>query len=251
MRAISIAFAVLLSTTAFAETKKAYTLADLKSLVAQKSYKEAVGHLADVAPAERKDEWVNVAVEATAGYIASLSNDDIVTKILEIERVDSEFPVILKSPKYTKARMDVGAGVFKICFSHQYAYETCRDHMWKFMQDDPDNGELGFRLGKVMRWGSSTHWTALRYFKSAFKGKAIKERCADDDVHMAVVSGFHLNAKNELLATAKDIASACFDYLKKPMLVELDQKHERYLKAACPVLMAKKALDADRAKLCK
>jgi hypothetical protein len=123
--------------------------------------------------------------------------------------------------------------------------------MWKFMQADPDNAELGFQLGKVMRWGSSTHWTALRYFKTAFKAKATKERCGDDDVHMAIVSGFHLEAKDELFATASSIASACWDQVRKPMVKAFDEKDARFLENACPYMKSKKALDAERAKLCK
>src|SRR5215203_5806486 len=139
MKHIALALGVLASSSlAFAE-KKPYTLADLKSLVAQKSFKEAVEHLSDVAPSERTADWQAVAADAAAGYIGSLKDDNLVTKVLEIERVDGEYPAILKSAKYTKVRGEVGLKAYKGCFENSYWIDECLDHAFKFIEADPDN----------------------------------------------------------------------------------------------------------------
>jgi hypothetical protein len=232
--------------------KKPYSLADLKSLVAQKSYKEAVAHLSDVAPAERKDEWLTIAADAASGYIASLSNDDAIVKIIEIERVDGEFPALLKSPKYTKARTDVGPPAFARCFANGW-YEECRDHAWKFVSADPTNGDLGFAMGKVVRRGTSSYWVTLRFFKPAFTAKPAKARCTDDDVQMSVLAGFGVSADNDALPIAKDIASACWDHVRKPLVeaFDADAPDGRVRANACGLLKAKKALNAAQLKTCK
>src|SRR5687768_12013487 len=112
--------------------KKPYTLADLKTLVSQKSYKEAVDHLGDLSPSERNADWQAVAADAAAGYIGGLSNDNLVTKVLEIEKVDGQYPTILKSAKYTKVRAEIGLKAYKGCFENSYWIDECLDHAFKF-----------------------------------------------------------------------------------------------------------------------
>lgn len=241
----------VVASTAAAE-KKPYTLADLKSLVSQKSYKEAVAHLGDIAPAERKDEWMALAGEAAGGYIASLSNDDAITKIVEIERLDAEFPALLKSPRYAKARVEVGPDAFNHCFAARYYYDECREHAWKFLQADPANPELAFAMGKVMRRGTSTYWAALRFFRAAYKSKPTKAMCTDDDAQMAVLSGFATSKDNAAMPIAKEIATACWEYFKKPLVDEFDKDDsESFRTNACDYLKGKKALDAKQVKRCK
>jgi len=64
MKALASVACVLVATTpAAADKDKKYTLADLKALVKDKAYKEAVVHLGDVAPSERTAEWQDIAEE--------------------------------------------------------------------------------------------------------------------------------------------------------------------------------------------
>src|SRR5688500_8097977 len=112
MNHIAIAAVLVATKSSALADKKPYTLADLKTLVSQKSFKEAVAHLTEVSPSERNADWLNVAVDAAVGYIAGLSNDDLAAQILEIERIDSEVPAILGSTKYTKVRAEIGVKGF-------------------------------------------------------------------------------------------------------------------------------------------
>jgi hypothetical protein len=253
MKHIGLLLAVLVTTTIASAEKKAYTLADLKTLVSQKSYKEAVDHLSDVAPSERKADWEAVAVDAVAGYIGGLSNDNLVTKVLEIERVDGAYPVILKSAKYTKVRGEIGLKAYKGCFENSYWIDECLDHAYKFVDADAGNSDLAFKMGKLVRLNAK-HWAALRYFKLALKGKGSKTMCGDEDVKLAVLSGLALPDSYDALPIAKEVAQgACWDNLKKPIVDAFNEDSENgYVRTnACGFLKAKKALSAEQAKTCK
>ncbi len=244
---------VLAMTSIAVADKKPYTLADLKTLVSQKSYKEAVEHLGDVAPSERTADWQTTAADATAGYIGALSNDNLVTKVLEIERVDGEFPAILKSPKYTKVRGEVGLKAYQGCFENSYWIDECLDHAYKFIDADNANTDLAFKMGKLVRLNAK-HWASLRYFKKALASKSTKTMCADEDIKLAVVSGLALPESYDALPIAKEVAQgACWENLKKPILEAFSEDSENgYVrKNACGLLKAKKALTAEQAKTCK
>src|SRR5688572_17504153 len=91
-----------IATSAYAEEKK-YTLADLKALVEQKAYMEAVQHMADVAPAERNAEWTDLAGRASAGLVSGATADQ---KLMYMLTIDQSLPGALKSPKYLAVRAD-------------------------------------------------------------------------------------------------------------------------------------------------
>ncbi len=244
---------VLALTSVAVADKKPYTLADLKTLVSQKSYKEAVDHLGDVSPSERNADWQAVAADAAAGYIGGLSNDNLVTKVVEIERVDGEFPPILKSAKYTKVRGEVGLKAYKACFENEYWIDECLDHAYKFIEADAGNTDLAFKMGKLVRLNAK-HWAALRYFQKALAAKNPKAMCADEDVALAVVSGLGLPESYDALPIAKDVAQGpCWESLKKPILKAFGEDSENgYVRTnACGFLKAKKALTAEQAKGCK
>lgn len=252
MKHIALALGVLASSSLALAEPKPYTLADLKALVSQKSYKEAVDHLGDVSPSERTADWQAVAADAAAGYIGGLSNDNLVTKVLEIERVDAAYPTILKAPKYTKVRAEVGLTAYKGCFANSYWIEECLDHAYKFIEADAGNTDLAFKMGKLVRVNAK-HWASLRYFKKALTAKNPKAMCADEDIALAVISGLGLPDSYDALPLAKEVAQGpCWDNVKKPILEAFKDESNSYLRRnACAFLTAKKALTAEQAKSCK
>ena len=253
MKQFIVLVGVLATTSlAVAETKP-YTLADLKTLVSQKSFKEAVDHLGDVTPSERNADWQNVAADAATGYLGGLSNDNLVTKVVEIERVDAAYPTIMKSPKYTKVRAEIGLTAYKGCFENSYWIEECLDHAYKFIEADTTNTDLAFKMGKLVRLNAK-HWASLRYFKRALTAKNTKAMCADEDIKLAVISGLGLPTSYDALPLAKEVAQGvCWENLKKPILDAFKEDSENgYIRTnACSFLKAKKALTADQAKSCK
>ena len=253
MKHFIVLVGIVATSSIAAAEKKPYTLADLKTLVSQKSFKEAVAHLDDVAPSDRTADWQAVAADAAAGYIASLSNDNLVTKVLEIERLDGAYPTILKSTKYTKVRGEIGLKAYKGCFENSYWIDECLDHAYKFVDADSGNADLAFKMGKLVRLNAK-HWASLRYFKLAIGTKGSKAMCADEDVKLAVLSGLALPDSYDALPIAKDVAQgACWENLKKPIIEAFDADSENgYVRTnACGFLKTKKALSATQAKTCK
>jgi len=256
MKQLLLVCSVLAMTSSALADKKPYTLADLKTLVSQKSYKEATEHLTDVAPSERNAEWLAIAADAAAGYIAGLNNDDLVKKILEIERVDSEFPMLLKSPKYSKARMEIGLKGFDACFNHPYLHKECFEHGIKFVDADAPNGELALRMAKLVRRNTTPAAGAASYFKRAIDaaGKGLDSVCRDEDLKLVVKSGFNMPDHYENAKTVRSIAGGpCWNQLRKTVLDEYtaagETSYER--RNTCEILKSQKALSATQARACE
>lgn len=246
-----------LASTTFADSgKKPYSLADLKALVGQKSFKEAVEHLADVAPSERTAEWQTLAAEAAAGYIGALGNDDLVRKILEIERVDSEFPMVLKSPKYAKARMDIGLKGFEACFDMSYATKECFDHAIKFVDADAGNVELALKMAKLVRRNLTPAAGAASFFKRALTaaGKNTGAVCKDEDLKRVVTTGFNVPSHYDDAKTVREIvAGSCWNELKGVVQDEYKRAGETSYERlnTCEILKARSALRADQTRACE
>ncbi|MEJ7596896.1 MAG: hypothetical protein WKG01_03205 [Kofleriaceae bacterium] len=247
-----LAIQSLMTSVATAD-KKPYTLADLKELVSQKSFKEAVEHLNDVAPSERKAEWLDTAATAGAGYIAGLSNDNMVTKVIAIEQLDADVAPILKVAKYTKVRAEIGLKAYDACLQNNHWADECVEHAIKFVETDASNVDLALRMAKIVRKNAKS-WAALPFFKRALAGKPSAAACKDADLSLAVISGLALPKDYDRAADARTIAGgACWDHLKKPILAAFDEDSENgYVRQnSCDLLKAKKALGAEQARTCK
>jgi hypothetical protein len=253
---IALAAVLAISTTSFAD-KKPYTLADLKMLISQKSYKEAVEHLTDVAPSDRNADWLAVAVDAATGYIGSLNNDDLASQILEIERIDRDVPAILKSPKYSKVRADVGVKGFEACFGHRYLWKECFDHGKKFVDGDPTNADLALRMAKLVRRNVTPHAGAAGYFQKALvaAGKGNNNGvCKDPDLKLVVVSGFNVPTSYEDAITVRKIVTDhCWGEFKNTVQDEYrkasDSSYEK--QNTCEILRAAKVMSGDQKATCE
>jgi len=252
--ALAAATAVaMISISATAEDKKPYTLADLKTLVSQNSFKEAVEHLNDVPPSERTAPWLEVATAAGTGYISGLSNDNLVTKVLTIEQLDADVPPLLKVAKYTKVRAEVGLKAYDACLQNSYWTDECLQHAIKFVEADGSNTDLALKMAKLVRKNAKS-WAALPFFKKALAGKPSAAACKDSDLALAVTSGLALPKDYDRAADARAIAPGpCWDHLKKPILEAFNEDSENgYVRQnSCDFLKAKKALGAEQARSCK
>lgn len=253
---LAVAAALLASlsaTTARAEKEdKAYTLTDLEALVEAKSYQEAVEHLKDVRPSERKDKWLSLAIEASSGLLSSITGDHIYTRVMMIEQIDDAYPQLLKAPKYLKARAELGLPAYTACFEQPYVIDECVQHATKFLDKDASNTALAFGLGKALRRN------AFAYFASPFLARGLGKKpteaqCKDEDLRLAAVGGLGLPEDHAALPASKQIASGpCFPQLKAAILKEFDEDSENgYTRRnACPILIAKKALSGERLRAC-
>jgi hypothetical protein len=239
-QAITIVGIAVLASSAYADKDKSYTLDDLKSLVSSKSYKEAVDHLGDIAPSQRNADWQTVATDAATGYVSGMTNDHLVQKVLGIEELDGKYPQLLKSPKYQKARADMGLKGYEACFKADDEMDVCVQHALKFVDGDPGNADLALRMSKLVRMNGNAYG-ALPFFKKALTVKATATVCKDKDLELAVVAGVGLPPDYDNFKIAKDIASStCWEQLKKPIVDAVGAEASGYTHDnGCQILKAK------------
>jgi hypothetical protein len=246
---VALVGVVALSSAAVADEPR-YTLADLKALVTQRSYGEAVQHLSDIAPRERNADWLAVAVDAASGYVGGLGGDP--GAIGEIDALDTRYPQILTSPKYTKVRAEVGLRGYEACFAKRASLDTCIERATRFLDADARNTELAFGMAKALRRNSNPY-VSVPFFKRAVAGNGSAAMCKDDALRGAVLAGLGQPKDDDRASDARAIASGpCFDPLKPAILAGLDAEvpggplHVN----TCELMKAKRALDASQLKSC-
>jgi hypothetical protein len=233
----AVAIALLgVTTLAVAEDKK-YTMADLKALVAQKSYREAVQHLEDISPSERNADWQDMAGTASAGLVAAVEHDE---KLGTMQGLEARYPILLKSSKYLAARSEAGPPAFAECFQSEYQVEECRNAALKFVDADPANAKLTLVMAKVARLGMMSY-AAMPFFKRAVAANKGGAACKDEDLSIAVIAALGLPYDNVLFVDAKPIAGiTCWADLRKPILKELAANDSGYYKTnVCDLMRGK------------
>jgi hypothetical protein len=241
---------ILAVSTALADTKaKSYTLGDLKTLVSQKAYEEAVEHLGDLPPSERNAEWLDVAATAAAGFVGQLPVEQIVYGIEAVERA---YPQVLTSAKYTKGRGELGLKGYARFLDG--AGGRGLEQAMRFLDGEPANGGLALGMGKVVLGAFSSKYAAAPFFKRAVAGKAPPSGvCKDEDLKTALVSALGLPSDYDGAAAARAIADACWSEQKKTIVEQFDEARggSGYVLAnTCEILKAKKALTAKQTRIC-
>jgi hypothetical protein len=114
--------------------------------------------------------------------------------------------------------------------------ELCLDALRVYVKKHPYEA---FEAGKRARL-NFMHWVALDFFAKAFEKKVSKERCADPDVGMAVISGLSLPPHYPAVAQAqKLLRETCWDQLHALVLDELSGSLAYFRDNACSQLAAK------------
>lgn len=256
VKLVALAAALTMASSVAHAKGTPYTLADLKQLVADKSYREAYAHLADVPPAQRKADWVDVAAEAAGGALATLDQEDGST-IAAIEQIDKDFPQLLKSTKYTKPRADLGYTGLEACFNQtndywgSYGVDNCYKLALHFVDVPGGDRALALKVAKLSR-RSMNAASSVPLFKRALGPKDVAA-CKDEDLATAVVAGLGLPADDKNAAESRAIMGTCWDALKEPVLdaFSKETKGGYVHKNACSTLLAKKAISGLQAKQCK
>jgi hypothetical protein len=246
---LALAALASIATPAHADDSKKYTLADLKALIEQKGYQEAIDHMKDISPSERKTEWIDIAGTAGAGLVTGAP--DAGTKLSFMVQVEKDLPAILKSPKYLTARADAAGAAFNACFNHG-DFQQCRDYALVFVDADPKNAKLTLDIAKAVRLGMS-HFAAVPFFKRALAAGKPATVCADEDLSLAVVSGLGLNKTDSKVAESVAIGTTCWKQIKDAVLKELmsdSGKKGHFHDNACELVKANKAATGDVATRC-
>ena len=243
---LSIAAALLaFATLARAEDKK-YTLADLKALVADKSYTEAIVHMGDIAPSKRKAEWNDLLGQAATGF--AQTGKDPIEKLRNMLAVEEQYPSVVKNAKYSAVRTEWGPKGFATCFDRSYDVSECKTFAIKFIDDDSSNGKLALAMAKVARKGMNAYGAAPLFKRAVAATKATA--CKDTDLSLAVIAALGLPTDYDDFADGKSVAETCFAELKPAIVKALAEDGSGYFKDnSCALLTAKKD-KANVAKLC-
>jgi len=220
---------------AHADDKK-YTLADLKSLVDEKHYQEALLHMGDIAPSERKAEWKDLLGIAATGY--AQSGKDAIDKLRAMLAIEEQYPTVVKNPKYAAVRTEWGPKGFAKCFEASYDVSDCKSYAIKFVDDDPANGKLALAMAKVARKGMNAYGAAPLFKRAVATSKKIA--CKDSDLSLSVIAALGLPTDYDDYADGKSVAESCFTELKPAILKELADASGYYKDNACALLATKK-----------
>jgi len=235
------------------------TMKDLKALIAQKGYQEVLQHLNDVAPSDRNQEWTDVAGQASAGYLADAEDGEKLQLMLGLEK---QYPALLKSAAYAKARLDAVPKAFGKCYSEagsRYGgqserlegYDKCIEISKKFIDSDPTNAALALALAKVPAHTSYPH-KAIGLLKIALTmaGKSTATVCKEPDLPGAVINSLYF-AGGKTLEETNEVAVACWDAVRKPLFVDVKKSDSDSFKTnACAVASAQKGYSKDEKDAC-
>jgi hypothetical protein len=236
---------VAMSALAAADSDKKYTLADLKALVQQQAFQEAVEHLGDVAPSARTAEWQDVAGQSAVGIVHSMPEP--LQQLAAMIGLEQQYPTIVKHSKYVAMRNELAPRGLGECWD-QANIDVCLGYAGKFIDSDPTNAKLALAIAKVARH-KLTSYSSIPLFKRA----AVSNRgtiCKDEDFVEAVTSSFGLPTDYANAKDGRALAAECWDTVRKPVVDELDKGEASYYRTnACMVMKDKR--DRDLARLCK
>jgi hypothetical protein len=235
---ISIALvlgALAFATTAHADDDKKYSMADLKSLVGEKHYQEALMHMGDIKPSARNADWKELLGSAAAGYVES-SKDDL-DRLRVMLTIEEQYPSVVKYAKYATVRASAGPKGFDACFANPYGTDECRSHAIKFVDADAKNGKLVLAVAKVARRGMNPYNSAP-LFKRAMA--ADKKACKDSDLSYSTVAAMALPSDHPDFKDGKVVVEGCFPELKAVLLKGFKDGGSYYKQNVCPIFDAKK-----------
>jgi hypothetical protein len=248
---LAILVAIFVTTAApiaHADDKRA-SLADLKALIGQHAYEEAYLHLGDIPPARRSADWLDVAASAAGGVLATLADHEGTT-LAAIDRIDRDYPQIVKLARYAGPRGELGLQGLEGCLRTSDGSDACVTLGLRFVDNAGDRG-LAVKAAKVVRRGAGAA-ASVPFFKRALAGSAAAV-CKDDDLRLATVAGLGLTASDGKVGDAQLLMTTCWDQVKGAVIDAFDHDpaggsvHQN----ACETLRARRVLSGLQAKQCR
>jgi hypothetical protein len=249
MKASCVCLALVLLVATVARADKTAINADLRALIDQKAYEEALGKLADIAPSERNAEWQDLASKAAVGFINA--EPDGATQLGYVLRLDAMYPTLLNSASYTSLRADIITKNYSACFDNVSRYrrqshlKDCVDVGYKLIDADPGDGKLAMAIAKTAyhQLKDAEAYVSDVLFKRAVdaaKGGAV---CKDPDTWAVTQRGMGGDASSNTAGAAHDISIACWSELRKPFVAWIGGTQGNWRKNACVVMRDKKESD--------
>jgi len=224
-----------------------YSLAELETLVGQKSFEEAFAHLRDIAPAQRSARWLDVAAAASAGMLATLPADDGTTLIV-IDSIDREYPQLRGVASYARSREELGLRGLDGCFQHT---RNCLQLGLRFADRSGDH-RIALAVARLIVARSNAA-SAVPLFKRALGMKDQHVICRAGDLRIAVIAGLESPVGSATALDARAIMKTCWAALASSIVKAFDAGTKRGAlhRNTCDVLESKGLLSSLEAKRCK
>ncbi len=226
-----------------------YTAADLESLERDHSWVELSLHLGDVPPAARDAKWRTLAEKTLLALLEDASTSgDVLGGVSYAESLLDLYPSLRASSAIMERRAELGIVAFTRCFDAGWA-DRCGEAMTSFVAKDPERTELAFAAGKLARRAMKS-WYAVSFFRKGID--ATGPSCADEDVHLAVMSALELpegEGSAPYIADARAIAKRCFGALRAE--IEQGVADSSYVRVnACPVVQTQMEVGKITKRIC-
>ena len=232
---------------------QAYSMKDLKALADQSAWSELASHLEDVRPAERGPEWNKVLEQTATGLLdQGGAADDVYSAFSTSENLLTRFPKLKTNKAFMAKRADTGLKAFAICFENSYGADQCLQDLTKFVKSDAGNLDLTFKAGKLARLNLK-HWAAAPFFASALTEPNKDQRCDDEDVALAVMSGLALpkSGYEPQFGASVKLAQLCWKELKAPLAEQIASNGDYFRENTCGVFKTNNALEGKVANVCR
>jgi hypothetical protein len=109
-----------------------YSLPDLEALIAAKNYSEAVAHLSDIPPTQRKEEWKKTVTQAVHGYASQLHSKNCQEAWSLMEASQEQYQFLMEDKMISKLSVTSGiCTVKKGEFSNNDEQEKLVDQILK------------------------------------------------------------------------------------------------------------------------
>ncbi|MEO1301878.1 MAG: hypothetical protein AAFV36_01730 [Myxococcota bacterium] len=242
--------ALILAMSGVAEAETTYSMEDLKALVDQENWAETIEHLQDIPPAQRNKDWNLYLEKSSLGLVNSVAEaGDPYNAWQTAEGLVVRYPMLKKSRPYLDRRAEVGVKAMGKCFQARYGFEQCIEASNNLIKVDPDNSELAFELGKLVRL-ATTGGTAMTFFERALRDKKMRKNCGHEQVKIALsqASGQRDDRGDAMKKVAFEY---CWKQLKPTVMEEFAGGSSYTYANLCPGLQKKKALSAFQKAICK
>jgi hypothetical protein len=253
MRSSTTIAALLLATAAVHADDKKYTLPDLRALVAQASWTEAVIHLADIPPAQRGADWQDVAASAAAGLLESVGGEDG-TALAVIDSIDRDYPQLRKVARYARARTERGPRAVAGCLAQAHDYgpdlDACMVAGVRFVDNSGGDRALTIAVAKLGVDKASPANTLVLWKRVV--GPKDTVACKEPALATAVIGGLDTAPEGSIAKDARAVMGTCWTEVAAAVEKAFDE-HGNASSVhgnTCEILKAKKKLSSLQVKLC-
>lgn len=225
-----------------------YTLADLQKLYKDKSYKEGLAHMKDIAPTNRDKQWTDLLQNLATGYLSSLKNGKTNYKAMVfMDQILDDHPSLSNAKEFMRMRAELGLEIYQVCF--QYNDFECYKEFISFVRRDSSNFDIKYKIAKEVRKRMSDA-KSIPFFAEALKGQN-KEYCKDEDLKLALKAGLSKDTNTEEAKSAQEVAfGECFQELISS-IKEAIKESDNAKKLACKTMIKKNALSGIAKKKCQ